>query len=396
METQTRNATLQDLSVLLKDQHARKIDVVAPARTLKMKSGVLSITGSDAVFDEEGVTLTDGLYRPTSVCDEGIAQKLGIPIGYLRRLREERPDMYDGNVNGLLRGSAVRAIYREQADGTFQPVREQTYVPDERSFLVRCFRGDDGSEGVARAFLSDRYATFDHLDALTACLEGVKAAGVNVDIVGCDLTDRRMMVRLVAPEVQGYAEEMLRGYRNPFTGTGVHGRDDTVVWAGLQISNSETGGGAYQIVPRIEVQICKNGLTITKDAIRAVHLGGQLDAGVIRWSEDTMHKNADLIRAKTADAVSTFLDAGYMKFVINDLQQKAGKPVENVDDVKVIGKRLAFSQEHIDGILGHFVKGGQMTAGGVMQAVTSFAQTVPDADAAYDLEAAALRVLEVA
>ena len=37
-----------------------------------------------------------------------------------------------------------------------------------------------------------------------------------------------------------------------------------------------------------------------------------------------------------------------------------------------------------------------MTAGGIMQAVTSFAQTVPDGDRAASLEDSAFRALELA
>ncbi|MBJ6628722.1 DUF932 domain-containing protein, partial [Streptomyces sp. I4(2020)] len=49
-----------------------------------------------------------------------------------------------------------------------------------------------------------------------------------------------------------------------------------------------------------------------------------------------------------------------------------------------------------DMILSHFVRGGQMTAGGVMQAVTSTAQTLTDADQAAALEALALPALTAA
>src|SRR5690554_8025350 len=38
------------------------------------------------------------------------------------------------------------------------------------------------------------------------------------------------------------------------------------------------------------------------------------------------------------------------------------------------------------GILEHFIQGGQPTAGGVMHAVTSYAQTISDADRAYEIE----------
>jgi hypothetical protein len=47
-------------------------------------------------------------------------------------------------------------------------------------------------------------------------------------------------------------------------------------------------------------------------------------------------------------------------------------------------------------ILAHFIRGGQLTAGGVMQAVTSVAQTLDDADAAHEMESQAVRALDIA
>jgi hypothetical protein len=35
--------------------------------------------------------MTAGTYLQTGVCDQGSAGKLGIPVAYLRRLREQRP-----------------------------------------------------------------------------------------------------------------------------------------------------------------------------------------------------------------------------------------------------------------------------------------------------------------
>ncbi|HEX9357029.1 MAG TPA: hypothetical protein VF933_24835 [Streptosporangiaceae bacterium] len=48
------------------------------------------------------------------------------------------------------------------------------------------------------------------------------------------------------------------------------------------------------------------------------------------------------------------------------------------------------------GKLDHFIRGGDVTAGGVMHAVTSVAQTLEDADAAHEMESLALRSLELA
>lgn len=146
-----RNATLGDLAALLRDQHAWKVDVVATASAIRAERGQLVIKGTAPVLGADGVTLTSGAYTPTGVCDQGVADKLGIPAAYLRRTREERPELYDANVNGWFDG-------------------------DERKFLVRCLRGDGGT-GVARAFLSDGYRFIDNLDVLMAVLKGSGSPG---------------------------------------------------------------------------------------------------------------------------------------------------------------------------------------------------------------------------
>jgi hypothetical protein len=383
---EARNATLSDLRDTLLDQHARKLDVVAPAKKLRFRDGKLILSGLDPVIEAAGVTDVNGTYRPTEVFDEGISTKLGIPLAYVRRLRNERPDLYDANANGWLRGA------NRLNSGTGQV--ETLAPPDKRSFLLRAFRGDEeGHVGVARALLSDRFSILDNLDALMASLDGVRQAGANVHVSGCDLTDRRMYVRIQAPEVKALAPELLRGYRSPFSGE--TGADNPTVFAGFVISNSETGDGSFSITPRLTVQVCSNGMTITKDAMKAIHLGGKMDEG-IRWTKDTIDKQLALVTAKARDAVATFLDVDYMRKVIRDMETMAGKPIEDVEDVKVIAKKLAFDQETQDSIFNMFVKGGQITAGGVMQAVTAAAQRTKDADKASELEAASLRALELA
>jgi len=398
-----RNASISDLVTALRYQHERKVDVVAPASKIKMVEGDLLIKEVDPVLTEDGVTQADGLYRPTVICDEGLADKFGIPLAYVRRLRADRPNLLDANVNGWLHGRRPLVGYK-LPDGT--QYEKRAGIPgDDRAFLIRCFRGAEGEPGIARAFLSDRYAVMDHLDALMAALDGVRDMGVEIEIDGADLTDRRMTVRVVAPQITALAEELLRGYRTPFEdinkwkevadreGMG-YGGEEPIVFAGFQISNSETGGGAFQIVPRMIVKVCKNGLVITKDAVRAVHLGGRLDEGTIKWSEETRTKQVDLIRSKTKDAVATFLDIDYLRSTIAGIEEDAAKPVKT-DEVRVIAKRLQFSEAQINGVLDHFVRGGQTTRGGVMNAVTAYAQTVDNADTAFDLEAAALRALTV-
>jgi hypothetical protein len=367
----TRHADMGELAAMLRDQQARKVDVVAAPSALRARDGLLVVSGTEPVLTDAGVDLADGTYRPTGVCDEGIGEKLGIDLRYLRKLRDQAIDLYDVNVNGWL-----------------------TRQEPGRRFLVRCFRGQDGS-GVARALLSDGYKRIDHLDVLTAILDGVRLAGVPVQVDGCDLTERRMYVRLHSDQVIAHAPVLLAGYRSPFTGA--QGAANPLVWGGLVVTNSETGDGAATITPRLVVQVCANGYAITADAHRAVHLGGKLAEGVIDWSADTQQRHLDLITAKARDAVTRFLDPAYVQRVITRMERDADAPVERPEEtIKVISQQLRFSDRARETILAHFIRGGQLTAGGVMHAVTSVAQTLDDADTAHDLESQAMRVLQLA
>ena len=366
-----RNATLADLAMLLREQQARKVDIVTPAAAIRARGARLVVDDTVPELGPDGVTPTAGSYIPTEVCDQGIADKLGIPAAYLRRLREHKPDLYDANVNGWLDG-------------------------DGRRFLLRCLQPATGEgPGVARAFLSDGYKIIDSLDVLMAALDGVRNSGFPVEIDGCDLTERRMYVRVVCEQVRVLAPALLAGYRSPFTGAS--GADNPVVFAGFVITNSETGCGAFALTPRLVVQVCRNGMTITRDALRAVHLGERLDEGVVTWSGNTQDKTLALITAKTTDAVATYLDPRYVERAVRAIEKDAGHSLDDPQEaVHTVCQRLRFTDAQQNDILAHFIRGGDVSAGGLMHAVTSAAQTQGDADSAHEMESAALRALDIA
>ena len=55
-----RNATIDDLVVLLRDQQARKVDVVASASSVRAEGGCLVLNGTMPLLGPEGVTMTEG------------------------------------------------------------------------------------------------------------------------------------------------------------------------------------------------------------------------------------------------------------------------------------------------------------------------------------------------
>lgn len=385
MITTTRNANLTDLVTILRDQHARKIDLVTPAANFGFRDARLVIAGVDPLLEDDGVTDPNGTYVPTAPFDGDVADKLRIPVAYLRRMREERPDLYDVNTNGLLRGKT-----RRSAAGDV----EEVYTADPRSFLLRLFRGDEGEHGVARALLSDRYAPADNLDVLMATLDGIEAAGASAvcTVASADLTDRRMVIKVHAEQIAVEARDFLRGYRSPFTGQ--TGDECPLMFAGFRITNSETGDGRFTITPEVTVKVCNNGMTISKDMVAQTHLGGRLDAGVIRWSEDTERKNLEVVKAKTRDSVATFLSEGYLRRTVEALTVRAGEEVGTTREAVVaLTKPLGYTEAQQDMILEQFVRGGQFTRGGVVNAITAASQTLTDGDAAHDMDLAATRLL---
>jgi hypothetical protein len=380
MAMSARNATLSDLVALLRSQHTAKLDVVAPARDLRATRGRLVVRGAgEPALSMSGLTRRDALLRPTGLADTGIADKLGIPIAYLRRLRAENLGLYDANVNAWL-----------------------AHQPDRR-FLVRALTtggaedgGDGGaSGGVVRALLSDSFRIVDNLDVLMAVLAGIWDAGAGVDITGADLTESRMYVKVRSTEIAAQAPLLLGGYTSPFTGA--RGADNPLVFAGFVISNSETGHGKFTITPRLEVEVCANGLTLNKHALSAVHLGGKLPDGVIAWKADTQAAALDLVIKQARDAVSSFLDRDFVARRLAEIERDAAVEVTNpAATLEHVGAVLRFPAEVAETILNHFIRGGDPTSGGVLHAVTSTAQTLPDADAAYDLERHGLAAMTLA
>ena len=378
IKTTTRHASLMDLRDMLQEQQDLKLDAVVPATAMLARDGNIQVNGISAL----GADLT---FRPTELFDADLAHKLSIPIQYLRLMREKRADLYDANVNGWLHGYDWSPAWNGH-----EPV-----PADGRSFLLRTFSDPTGeAPGIARSLHSDRYSVVDNLDVLFAAMAGIRDSGLEVEYDSADLSERRMVVRFHCPAVAAVAPTLLAGYRSPFSGA--TGTDNPTVFAGFEISNSETGSGAFTVVPRLVVQVCNNGMKITKDAFRKVHLGGKMDEGVVRYAEDTRKMQMQLVTNEARDTVRTFLDIDYVNECIRRLEGQASKVIDDpVKTIELISKAQHYSQDEQALILAHFIDGGQRTAGGIMQAITSAAQVVTDPDRAFDMESNAIDAMSL-
>lgn len=441
--TETRNADLLQIRDLLETQRTRRLDVVVRHDMISSQDGRLIVHPGEStqIVSDEGVTSAAGLYRPTSVGYESLGSLLDIHVGYLKALLAAgRTDLADANINGMLHGSLNADLLPDDLEPPFSPYG--------KGILLRLLKGDDDLDGVLRAALSPQYKIIDNLDVLLAVLQGVSAAGVNAIPDVCDLSDRRMYVRLVVPELAVLAPKLLDGYRSPFDGpNGVkragEGKDqgggggnadrpgmrlradgghshwtvpqallaaaregqsyepgqEPVVFAGLIISNSDTGGGARTIAPQIRIRACRNGLTLVAEADRKVHLGSRMEEGVVSWSAETMERELALITSQATDAVRTFLSPEWFGAKVAEIEELAGVPIprEQAEQViREVTKAAGFREAEASDIWDHFLMGGQGTVGGLGNAITSVSQTVASPDRAAELDVKALPVMVAA
>jgi len=89
---EVRHADLPGLVDLLAEQHSRRVDLVQPASAIRAEGGVIRLFGHDRHdITPNGVTTIPAMFTATDVFHEGIADKLRIPVQYVRRMAAEHP-----------------------------------------------------------------------------------------------------------------------------------------------------------------------------------------------------------------------------------------------------------------------------------------------------------------
>lgn len=369
-----RHITLQELAEELRVDNAKKYDIVIPSSKIRMADGQLIVSneelneGLSSVLADSGISESNELKLDVlSTAHGNISDKLGIPKKYYDRMLDN-DGILEYNVNYWL----------EKAN---------------KNYFLRNFVDKQEQTGVCRALLSDRFKVIDNFDVLMATLEAVKGSGVNLKIQDCDVTDKRMYVRFVAPDIEVDSPELLKSYRVP---NGSDNQGKTGIISGFVISNSEVGHGQFSISPRAVVLACQNGMVFKDDAFQKTHLGGQMDAfSQIEWSDDTRENNMKLIISQVKDAIKTYISEEYFTRKIQHLEE-LGKTKLNhpLEVVKNVSKNLSFSEDKQHDLLNYFIQGADTSAFGVCQALTYYGQVCEDADFQFELEKEAVSMLE--
>jgi len=341
----------------LEDVARAAIDVVAPQRALTANMEWAPVRGVRWSLPEwPRLALTNGAHGD-------LCSRLDVPLRYWQRIYAEHTHLAAVTHNTLAQADSRKALYR----------------------LLQ-----QGDEWTLRAVLSDSYGIFDNFTVLQAIVAGLHRNDLDlVDAqVQADLTVDRLRLRIMLPSVELLVPELLEGYRSPWLD---RSEVPPVLWAGVEISNSETGRGAFTIQPRAEFLVCRNGLTRTADAIRQVHLGGRMDEGVVEWSDETRRLNVDLLSSKVADAVGQFASVDYLRGLRDEVAPAAAVPAD-ADTIHQVSAAHGLSDEETNSVMNAFLRSGQPTLLGVAQAVSAVAQEAEEGDRQADLEATFLAI----
>lgn len=340
---------------------------------LDLRAGNVDVVTNELDFFADGTVHVKGEHDVDAVlaprAHAQVAETAGIPKAFYDRILGSHPDLWATNVNTLFPHVArlVRTSRRRFENGELY--------------------------WLARAVLSDTYATIDNVDVLTSFLTVLAAEGLSseqVEVQGdLDGDSGQLRMRVWVPSIGVAARDLVARYRSPFNGR--TGTELPMIFAGLELSNNETGGGAYSIAPRAVLQVCTNGMTrdVRSEVFRRVHLGARLDDGVVRWSDETRSKQLDFIASAAGDAVRRFISPEYLRQIVDEASVAAGIEIDDITvTMSKVTKQHSLSDEEASRVLNLFTRSGDTSLLGLGHAVTALAQDVTSSDRQAELERA--------
>ncbi len=330
--------TIEEMAEEIMRQSQAKEDYIVHTSHLEAEpydSGVvLRLLGNDGADIVEPLDINTIAHRQ-------IGAHLKIPADYYDRMKDGYPELLAHNINSWFR----------------------------REPSLRMVRSLDG---VARAFLSNRYRRIDHLEIAEAVLP-IIGEMPDARFESCQITDSRMYLKIVNPRMEA---EVVPG---------------DIVQAGIVISNSETGKGAVCIQPLILRLVCLNGMVVNDARTRRNHVGrvNNTDENFLLYSDKTLAADDYAFMRKIQDTVRTAVDEAKFQQVIQLMRDATGARMgtENVPGVvKLASKDYGITETESGGVLQRLIESNDLTLYGLSNAVTRHSQDIEDYDRATKLE----------
>jgi len=339
--------TITELAMEIERRRELKRDYLVPTQKLAM-SPDLQISAGD---------LTVGV---NDLAHGQIAAHTGIPKAYYDRMKQEAPALLADNVN-------------------------QWFAAKPETRMLRTL------DGKARAFLSDRYRALENEDLAEAALPAI--ADLGLDIMSCEITDRRLYIKAVDPRV---TRELSK--HNAKFGDGGH-TIVRVLSPAITISNSEVGLGMLSILGGTYDGFCSNLATFGERSLKKYHVGAKHELGddVYSLLSDNTRRISDAaLWAQVGDIFKIAFDRAKFDALVNKIE---GAAEDKIDDaVRVVdlsAKRFALNDTEKTSVLKRLIEGADLSRMGLHNAITRASQDVADYDRATELERVGGQVIEL-
>ena len=311
--------------------------------------------------------------------ERNLSAKLKMPWAYFQYLKSNHSDLLIENLNTLSFRSSDRFMLR-----TFKGNAPFIEFNDPKSY-------DDtrNNPSIVRSVLSNRYKRIDNYDVINAVLHAISDSGVEVEPVSASITENHMFVDFVSKNPQQFPE-LFDGYRPPDNSRNMGA--DTEIVSGFSIRNSETGSSRFQIVPRMVVMACSNGITMRADAMSRTHLGSKITENGVIWSSKTIAKERDLIVSQTHDAVKQFLSPDFLGMKVNEILKHRRELDHPHGAAHHLSKELSFDKNETEQLVEALFSSGDKTTTGLLHASTWVAGG-SDVERQYEIEEQAYELL---
>ena len=316
---ENENNTLEKLLIRIKDTNARKQDFIAPTKELQFRTIELDDQPQSEIIIEGNGGEPTRFLKVNDLCFDQIAQKNGLDVRTARRLQSEYSREYDLLTNAIWQKENSKRMIRTYDD------LNQGMNPS----------------GTARAFLSDKFKTFDNSDLLESALPQLMDSDACWKIVNCAITQKKMYIRLKSEII---------------TGAGANVND--IMAHGIGLSNSETGAGSISAFGINWTLACLNGMQ-TQNITRKSHITSARDGDT--WNiltDETKQADNHSLKLQLRDIVSSYAsrDAFDENLEKMRLASEDTINVEASEAVENLGKVLTLSKKETSNVLDGLLK----------------------------------------
>jgi len=351
--------SLTQLLERVKADAERQVDFTAPTTDLQLQTE----DNKSTVVIEANRGLPTMLLETNDVAFDQIAQRIDVPAKHARRLRENYPAELDG---------LVRAIWDKEPERRMV----RTYMDSD---LERSQRFGVPANGIARAFVSDKFKTFDNKHLLEAALPQLIESPAQWQVVSGNVTDKRLYLQLKSQVIVG----------QPAVGD--------LMAHGIRFSNSEVGHGSISVEQLAFTLWCLNGCTAGK-SFRKAHLGRAMSdaddfAKILK--QDTIAAQNEALRLTLRDLIGEYASRESFDEAIDKFGNAHQKTIDPSVSPQVVVERLGgvlkLSQMETSNVLDGLMKtiqqqgyaGKKISQATLVNAVTAVQHVVEPDDAGY-------------